>query len=181
MTTDTTLTDGLGHFGAGVVIALLDYITYAAANPSAERIERKTDCLEAMEAILPFVDLVLYDLKHIDAQRHRRHTGVSNSRVLENLRRLDHCGVPVEIRMPIIPTINDAQVFIETTALFLKPLQSITAVRLLAYHRLSGTKYDRLDRENTLPSVDPPSPAQLKQIAGVLGRQGLNVIVPDED
>lgn len=133
---------------------------------------------ETLEAALPYVDLVLYDLKHIDSQLHRQYTGMPNHLILENLFRLSRYGASVEIRMPIIPTINDTQEYIESAALCLEPLENIAAVKLLAYHRLSGSKYQRLGRKNTLPDVAPPSPSQMQKIAGWIERHGLKVLLP---
>jgi len=58
--------------------------------------------------VLPFVDLVLYDLKIMDPIRHRQVTGSSNERILENIRRISHSGKPIWIRTPIIPGYTDA-------------------------------------------------------------------------
>ena len=131
------------------------------------------------EEALPFVDLVLYDLKHIDAAAHSQHTGTPNTRILDNLRRLGSRGVPIEIRMPIIPTINDSQPVIESTGAFLASLDSVTAVRLLPYHRLGTAKYLRLGRPNSMPDVEPPDKQRMKEIAGWLRRDGLKIITPD--
>jgi len=132
-----------------------------------------------MERALPYVDLVLYDLKHISPPRHQQYTGVSNRLILENLRRLSRSSVPIEIRMPIIPTINDSRETIDAAARFLASLSHIIAVRLLAYHRLAGSKYHSLGRENTLPDVTPPSGRQMQRIAGWIRQHGLPVIVPE--
>lgn len=134
---------------------------------------------DIVEHALPYVDLVLYDLKHISAKCHKQYTGESNRLILKNLRRLDGSDVPIEIRMPIIPTINDSRKTIDTAARFLASLSNITAVRLLAYHRLAGSKYHSLGRENTLPDVAPPSGSQMRRIAGWIRQHGLPVIVPE--
>lgn len=78
---------------------------------------------------------------------HRDLTGVPNERILSNLSRLGDYGVPVEIRMPIIPGINDGRKEIEDTAQFLQDMRAITRVVLLPYHKLGEAKYARLDRE----------------------------------
>lgn len=134
---------------------------------------------EAVEKALPHVDLVLYDVKYVDPDRHREQTGASNRRILANLRKLSRRGVPVEVRMLIIPTVNDSPDDIEAAADFLAPLENITAVRLLAYHRLAGSKYERLGRENTMPDVGPPGREQLERIAARIASRGLKVIVPE--
>jgi pyruvate formate lyase activating enzyme len=129
--------------------------------------------------VLPHVDLVLYDVKHISPNHHKRYAGASNQLIINNLRRLNDCGVPIEIRMPIIPTINDSKETIESTARFLGSLNNITTVRLLPYHRLAGSKYVSLGRENTMPDVASPSYRQLQQIAQWMNQYGLKVIIPE--
>ena len=129
-----------------------------------------------LEKVLPYVDLVLYDLKHISPSAHRRYTGASNRLILENMKRLADCGVPVEVRMLVIPTINDSRTFIKRAAKFLASLDNITAVRLLAYHHLAGSKYWRLDKPDTLPEVASPTDDQLQRIAGWIRTYGLKVV-----
>jgi len=129
--------------------------------------------------VLPHVDLVLYDVKHISPHNHKRYTGASNRLILNNLRRLCDYGVPVEIRMPIIPTINDSKKTIESTASFLGSMNNITAVRLLPYHRLAGSKYQSLGQENTMPDVAPPSTRQMQQISDSMSHYGLKIILPE--
>lgn len=131
-----------------------------------------------MQKALPFVDLVLYDIKHISPLQHQRYTGATNRLILANLHRLCDFGVPIEIRMVIIPTINDSRELIESTAQLLGSLHNITAVRLLAYHRLAGSKYDSLGKENNMPEVASPSQRRMRQIATWISCFGLNVIVP---
>lgn len=131
-----------------------------------------------MRKVLPFVDLVLYDIKHISPLEHQRYTGATSHLILANLHRLCDFGVPVEIRMVIIPTINDSRELIESTAQLFGSLDNITAVRLLAYHRLAGSKYDSLGKENNMPEVAPPSQRRMQQIAEWISCFGLNVIVP---
>lgn len=134
---------------------------------------------KVIQEALPHVDLVLYDLKHISPQQHRQYTGASNRLILNNLRRLSGCGVPVEVRMPVIPTINDSREVVEPAAQFLGSLDNITAVRLLSYHRLAGSKYHSLGQENSMPDVASPSKRQMRRIATWIRRHGLNVVVPE--
>ena len=132
---------------------------------------------QTYEKMLPFVDLVLYDLKHMHPERHRDYTGVSNDLILENLRKLSHYGVPIEIRMPIIPSLNDREEWIDAAAEFVSSLTNIERVRLLGYHRLGEGKYDRLERDNLMPSVTPPDKEHLEQLAERMKHYGLKVSV----
>jgi pyruvate formate lyase activating enzyme len=128
-----------------------------------------------IKSVLPYVDLVLYDLKHISPSKHRTYTGTSNELILKNLRRLADYGVTIEVRMLVIPTINDSRLYIERAAKFLASLNGVIAVRLLAYHSMAGSKYSRLDKPNTLPEVALPDDEQLRCIAGWMEPYGLVV------
>jgi pyruvate formate lyase activating enzyme len=128
---------------------------------------------EVLESALPLVDLVLYDLKHMDSDRHLTYTGSGNERILENLRRLAERGVPLEVRMPIIPTLNDDDAAIDAAAEFLASLANVPRVRLLPYHRLADGKYQRLGLDNPMPQVAPPSDAALQRVAQRLAGRGV--------
>ncbi len=134
---------------------------------------------DVFERALPFLDLVLYDLKHIDPVMHQQYVGASNRRILRNLRKLSRRGVPIEIRIPIIPTINDAHDDIKSTARYLASLNSLQSVRLLAYHRFAASKYRSVGRIDCMPNVPVPTREQLQNIAGQLRNHGLQVIVPE--
>jgi pyruvate formate lyase activating enzyme len=130
------------------------------------------------EKILPYTDLVLYDIKQMDTASHKQHTGVPNERILENLPRIGDYGVPIEVRMPIIPGINDIRETVERAAQFLACAKEITRVVLLPYHKLGEAKYSRLDREAyKLRDVDPPDSERMQEIAGWVRPFGLDVHV----
>lgn len=104
---------------------------------------------ENMERVLPYTDIFLYDVKAYDEEVHIRCTGRSNAQILENLRKLDALGKPVEIRIPYVPDYNADQM--EKIADFLQTLHNVTKVKVLAYHNYAGSKYAALGMENTLP------------------------------
>ena len=51
-----------------------------------------------LERILPHTDLFLYDLKQMDSRKHEEMTGVGNTVILENLKRIDRAGKPIWVR-----------------------------------------------------------------------------------
>jgi pyruvate formate lyase activating enzyme len=131
---------------------------------------------EEYERVLPFVNLVLYDFKLADPEEHRRYTGVSNELIRENLARIDAAGVPVEIRIPVIPGVNDGRANIEESARVLSGLKSLTRVVLLPYHALGETKYPRVGRTYRLDGLASPSREHMEEIAGWIGAHGLRVL-----
>jgi len=132
---------------------------------------------ESLDRVGEYVDLFLYDLKLIDSERHRRVTGVPNTRVLANLRHLDQTGARVIVRIPIIPGINDDTDNIGQTAQFIRALPSVERVDLLAYHQVGLDKYERLGRISPMPQTAAPDPADLDQIKRTLQGYGLDVTV----
>ena len=107
----------------------------------------------ALDKVIPYTDVFLYDIKAYDEDVHIKCTGVSNRQILENLKYLDSLGKAIEIRIPYVPDYNDSQ--IEKFALLLAPLQNIKKIRVLPYHNYAGSKYKALDIVNTLPERLP--------------------------
>lgn len=109
---------------------------------------------ESFERVLPWVNLVLYDLKIMDANRHKAATGVGNELILENARRLADHRVPMWIRTPLIPGFTSDQENIASIASFIsEELPAVERWDLLAYTNLGRPKYERLDRKYVLTQV----------------------------
>jgi pyruvate formate lyase activating enzyme len=101
---------------------------------------------ERYERVLPWVDLVLLDLKMMDPERHRKVTGVANDGVIENARALHEAGVPMWIRSPVIPGYTDDPENIRAIGRFIRQaLPTVLRWDLLAYTNLGRPKYHRLD------------------------------------
>ena len=100
---------------------------------------------DTIENILHLVDLFLYDLKTVETETHRKLTGVSNERILDNLKKLAACH-QVVIRMPMVPKINDRGKAWQATMAFLKNLPWRGRIDLLPYHTLGLGKYAALNR-----------------------------------
>ena len=107
----------------------------------------------ALDKVIPYTDIFLYDIKAFDEDVHIQCTGKSNLQILENLQYLDAQGKVIEVRIPFVPGYNDDQ--IEKIAEFLKPLKNVKAVKVLPYHNYAGSKYEALGTENTLPDILP--------------------------
>lgn len=107
----------------------------------------------ALDQVMPYTDVFLYDLKAYDEQVHIRCTGQSNQKILENLRYIDDCGKTSEIRIPFVPEYNKEE--IPMLADFVRTLNHVTAVKILPYHNYAGSKYTALGMQHTLPSALP--------------------------
>lgn len=101
---------------------------------------------ERYERVLPWVDMVLLDLKIMDPQRHQQAAGVSNDIILENAQRLAEAGVTMWVRTPIVPGYTQDDENIRAIGSFIQEnLPTIERWDLLAYTNLGRPKYHRLD------------------------------------
>jgi pyruvate formate lyase activating enzyme len=119
-------------------------------------------------------DLVLFDLKLMDAEAHRRYTGVWNSRIFTNLEMLIAAGRAVTVRIPVVPGINDSEMEMSRFAGYLKALH-VAGVELLPFHRIGEEKYRRLGMEYRLADTPEPAAADMSRFGALLTRAGLNV------
>jgi pyruvate formate lyase activating enzyme len=131
-----------------------------------------------LEKSMPHTDLYLYDLKHMDSDRHRKATGVSNTLILENAGKIAAAGGHMQIRIPIIPDFNDSEENIRKAGLFCRSLgDAVTVVQLLPYHNLGVVKYHRIDNRNIVLEAAPPTDAAVAIIKKTLESFGLPVTV----
>ena len=105
----------------------------------------------ALDAVIPYTDKFLYDIKAIDSALHEKCTGRDNKIILENLAYLVSRGCKIEIRYPLVVGYNDGEC--DKIGEFLADLGGIDKVKVLKYHSLSGSRYAALGKENTLPKT----------------------------
>ena len=110
-------------------------------------------------------DLFLYDIKVMDDARHRQYTGVSNKKILQNLKLLAQKGFRVQVRIPIIPGINTDAANIKQAGEYVSALPGVEDIRILPFHNSARSKYGRLGMECISPDIRLPTDAQLNEIA----------------
>jgi len=130
-----------------------------------------------MEEILKYVDLVLYDIKQIDLAKHAEYTGVSNDLILENARRISSKGIPMIIRVPVIPGYTDGEDSIRGIMEFACVLESVVKVDLLPFHRLGEPKYRKLDRSYAFEGTQPPAGVDMQELKRIVESFGLQAKV----
>lgn len=131
------------------------------------------------EAVLPYTDIFLYDLKHMNAQKHKALTGVSNDIILDNFMRLARHGATIEVRLPIIPNINDDETNLRQTAEWIARGGEKVSVRPLIYHALSGSKYEALGKTHSLPPENGRERACALRAADIFEAFGIRCIRPE--
>lgn len=126
---------------------------------------------EKFEKILPFADLFLYDVKAADGEVHRKLTGVSNDRILQNLRRLAAIGKRIWIRVPYIPGCNDREM--PAIAALLKEIP-VEKIEIMPFHRLGEGKYRALGIEDAGPIAAIPKDDEIDAVVKIFSDAGLN-------
>lgn len=129
-----------------------------------------------LNAVLPAVDLFIFDLKAEDAARHERLTGRPNQRIKKNLERVLSSPVDVLVRMPLIPGLNDTPAALRAVGRYLEKASPGVSFEILGYHRLGINKYERLGRSYTLADKKAVSPEQLGQAKAYLREFDLTVV-----
>ncbi|MBA7702178.1 4-hydroxyphenylacetate decarboxylase activating enzyme [subsurface metagenome] len=113
---------------------------------------------KSMEKVCTYANLVLYDIKHIDSDKHKVGTGHGNGLILENIKRLSSRfpETPIIARTPIIPGFNDSEEVTGAIKDFLSGLSSLREHQLPPYHGFGESKYKQLGRDYLLGGLKPP-------------------------
>lgn len=117
---------------------------------------------EDIQALIPYVDLFLWDVKECDSQRHREYTGVPNERILDNLHRLDEAGASVILRCPIIPGFNDRQEHFRFIGELAEQLSCVQRVDVEPYHPMGKSKSDSLGKPYPLAHLGFPPEEEVR-------------------
>ncbi len=102
---------------------------------------------EALDAVIPYTDIFLYDIKAIDENVHIKCTGVSNKIILDNLRYLDSLGCKTEIRTPCVAGYNSDE--LQRIKTFVSGLKNVTKHKILPYNSFARSKYEALGLKYT--------------------------------
>ena len=132
---------------------------------------------ETVERTTPYVDLYLYDLKHMDSAKHKATVGVPNEQIKENAQKLAACGKKLQVRIPVIPRFNEDEENIRATAEFCVGLgEAVQVVQLLPYHNMGVMKYLRISDGKPLEAT-PPSDEKMEHLRDIMASYGLNVTI----
>ncbi len=111
--------------------------------------------------LVPHIDHVLMDIKHMDSDKHKAYTGQPNDKILDNARYIAEHASHMVIRVPVVPGFNDTPAEIAAIARFANTLYGVRELHLLPYHRLGQDKYAGIGREYTLTEILPPKNEQM--------------------
>lgn len=128
---------------------------------------------ERVAAILPVTDLVMMDIKLMDSARHRECTGVPNERILENALKLGEQPIPLIVRTPIVPGVNDNPDDVAAIAQFAATLPNLIYYELLPFHPMATSKYTSLDLDYGAKGLKTPPNEQIEALTRVAAGFGV--------
>lgn len=132
---------------------------------------------EAVRTMAARADLVLWDVKHLDPQRHAELTGVPLSGILANLAVAARTGVSIWLRMPVLAGVNDDDEQAMALARLAAATPGVVRVSLLPYHATGTGKLARLGNHSCRPGFVEPSPERLQALAGLLAASGREISI----
>jgi pyruvate formate lyase activating enzyme len=169
--------------GGGEPLAQADFVAELLRKCREQKIHTAVETCgfaswQAMEKVLQYTDLLLYDLKHMDTEIHKKYTGAGNERILENAKKASKIAPEMVVRFPLIPTINSSQENIRSLAQFIRSeLHRVNRVDILPYHSIGASKSIRLGREYSLEGIEPLKKHEIDKAKAVLESQGLRVTI----
>ena len=122
---------------------------------------------------LPYLDLYLMDIKHMNSAKHKEFTSQPNELILENAKKITDAGARLIVRTPVIPTFNATKDEIGEIAKFASSLKGVTQMHILPYHRIGMDKYKGLNRDYSLTGIEPPSKELMNELLEVVNSYGL--------
>ncbi|HHU25377.1 MAG TPA: glycyl-radical enzyme activating protein [Bacteroidales bacterium] len=183
---ETAIMDSSGGgvtFSGGEPLAFPQVLKSLLVRCGEEGIHRAVDTsghadLSVMEDILPHTDLFLYDLKHMDADEHRKWVGVDNVTILENLQFIADSNKAYHIRIPLIEGVNTTDENISATIDFLTSLKRAPdMVGLLPYHDIAAHKYEKLGKMYDDEGLSAPDDKRQLEILNTFIENGFNAVI----
>ena len=130
---------------------------------------------KVFEKVLPLVDLLLFDIKHLDDEKHQRFTGVSNQRILDNAR-IAARKVRTWFRVPLIENFNADVDHIERVAEFGSEI-GIEKISLLPYHEGGIPKCSQIGKSYLMPEAKSPSNDHMETLREMILQKGGNITI----
>lgn len=170
-----TVSGGEPLIQAGFLLELFTELkkigVHTCIDTSAGCFSRSPHFIETLDKLMKVTDLVLLDLKHIDAVEHKELTGVSNEHIIDMANYLDEKQVPVWIRHVLIPGGSDNDQYLQRLSDFIATLSNVEKIDVLPYHELGVYKWESLGLDYQLKGVKPPTEERVKNAEAILNRE----------
>ena len=120
------------------------------------------------EAAIAVADLILLDIKHVDAEEFHKLTGRYQDTLFTLIDAINRFGKHVWIRQVILPGYNDTESYIEPLNGFLRRIDHVDKVELLGYHNMAVNKYEKLDIPYKLRDMKPMNRERLAELQSLV-------------
>jgi pyruvate formate lyase activating enzyme len=133
--------------------------------------------IENFKSIIPYTDIFLFDIKHLDENRHIEATGVSNKLILDNYRLALQSSKDLFLRIPVIPGYNDDSDYLERLRHFISKSKtsSLKKINLLPFHKIGLSKYKRFNIPYLSNEIKPPSKERMMELKEFFEESGVKV------
>lgn len=132
---------------------------------------------EAVKELLQHTDLVLLDIKHVDAKKHKTLTGRANSRTLAFADYLAQQNVPTWIRYVLVPGYSDDEADLHGLGMRIADMKNVKKLEIQPYHKLGVHKYEALGWEYQIPDVPSNTLEQLSKAKAIFEKYVSEVII----
>lgn len=131
---------------------------------------------ENFSQVIEHVDLLLFDFKHMDSDKHREKTAVANHVILDNAARAAKMVKEMIVRFPLIPDYNDTEENVHAMGSFIsRNMPSVKRVDILQYHSVGESKNARIGKEYPFTHVNDLTPEKVEALRSILESYGLKV------
>lgn len=130
---------------------------------------REEPFISKFNELLKYTDLIMLDIKHMDAKKHLELTQCDNANILDMAKYLSEVGQPVWIRHVLVPGWTDSEEHLKELAAFVKTLGNVKKFEVLPYHTLGLFKWQSLGIPYGLEGVNPPTDEEVKRANEILG------------
>lgn len=140
--------------------------------------------VEFLQSVLPLIDWLFIDLKHMDSAIHRQYTGCDNTQNLAVITAMSPIGRQkwpgrLVVRIPVIPGFNDSDTVIEKAAQFISN-QGIEEVNIIPFHRMAVSKYEKLGKRYAFQHCIAPSKEKMLHIKKLLTKYPIQCYIDFE-
>lgn len=135
--------------------------------------------MKVIETMLPLLDLLYVDIKHMNSSVHRSWTGEGNEVILNNLHNTASYPYPFSlvIRIPLIKSFNDDMQNLEETLQFVEKLPRVKLIELLPYHRMGSETYDHLGQVYSCSTLATHTTEELEKLSAMMNSKSKNIFV----
>lgn len=131
---------------------------------------------EKMEQLLPFLDLIYFDLKIMDEESNRAIIAGDSKRIISNMKKLIAHAAPVEFRIPLIPGFTASENNITSIVDLLNEC-GVKNIHLLPYHNMGESKADKICSMQPKLNLSPFNTEELKGIQDLFETRKINTVL----